>query len=136
MCLKKRVKIILDNWELHLCFGMFVALFLLTQTADAYTNDTMTPAYNDMVYGDPINAFFSTYEAVYGQWFYFIIAMGPFTGLYLAQRNLHLPTIWLTCVLVGYGSLLEAVPMVQFYLIAVAWVGSIFLRLTAPKYSY
>lgn len=105
-------------------------------TVEAYTNDTMTPSFLLLHYGNPIYAILQLFEDTMGaEWFYIGLALGPWTGLYLYQRDIHLPTLWLTSVVIAYGTLF-AVPVPIFYMIGVMWVLSVFYKVMGSKYSW
>jgi len=102
----------------------------------AYSNDSMTPSYLLLFYGSPIYAVLQLFEDSLGAgWFYMGLALGPWLGLYLRDGDIHLPTMWLTAVLIGYGTLFT-VPTPIFYMIAVMWVLSIMYRLFGNKYQW
>ena len=113
-----------------------LALFGLCGFATAYSNSTMTEGYRLITYGDIFGGVIAEYVAVLGDWFYVIMIMAPYVGVYLAQKDLHLPTIWLTCCLVAYNVDLVAMPPYIYYFIAVVWVGGIFLKLVSPKFGW
>ena len=105
-------------------------------TVSAYTNDTMTPSYKMLYYGDPIYAFLNVFETSLGAgWFYMGLALAPWLALYLSQGDIHLPTMWLTVVVVAYGTLFT-VPTPIFYMVGVMWVLSVLYRILGSKYQW
>jgi len=105
--------------------------------AAAYSNDTMTDAYLKLVHGDPIHAIHDANTAVWGDWFWIILASGPYIAMYLHQRSLDMATIWLTCILVAYGGLMLTgmIPAHVIYLLAAVWVTTVLVRLLSPTYT-
>lgn len=115
---------------------LLLLLILAATITQAYDNNTMTQAYRELTNNDPIHAVMTTYENVMGDWFYMLLAIGPYLGMFLYQRSLHIPTIWLTCVLAAYGFLFTNVPQYIFYMVAIFWVLSVLVRLLSPLYEH
>lgn len=114
-----------------------LTLIGLANTAQAYTNDTMSDAYRSLVYNMPVDALRLAYVEQLGEWFYLLLAAGPWAGLWLYQRDSHIPTIWLTCVLAAYSGLLVGgtLPNHVFYLVAVMWVATVLYKAFSPAYT-
>ena len=112
---------------------IIMLLWMATVTI-AYTNDTMTTPYLELTNNDPIHAIMHAYDSVWGDWFYMILAFGPFISMWIYQRDSHLPVIWLTCIMVSYGFLFEEVKQYVFYLVTAVWFGHILIKLVSPIY--
>jgi hypothetical protein len=121
-----------------------IIILLLATAAAAYEAGDKTANYAKLTGNDPIRAAANVYVDALGGWFWLILAMGPYAALVIAQRNLHIATMWLTVVLAGYGSLIfgfsgsqvtAAIPSHIFYPLVVVWVMSVLLRLLSPKYT-
>lgn len=100
----------------------------------AYTNDSMTTPYLELTNNDPIHALMHVYDAQWGDWFYLMLAFGPYVGMWLYQRSFMIPTVWLTCVMISYGFLFDEVKRPVFYLVTAIWFTSIMLKLVSPSY--
>ncbi len=104
-------------------------------TASALTNETMNPEYRQLMYGDPVGAIHETYLNQLGGWFWVMLILVPYMGLYLYQQKLTIPTIWLITALAAYGYLLNDQPAYVYYLLAVVWVMTALYRAVSPIYS-
>jgi len=101
----------------------------------AYTNETMTPEFKKVIYDDPIHGILDAYVGQLGSWFYLMLALVPFFGMYMYHgQRLTIASIWLICCLSAYRYLLTGVPDHVFYLVAVAWVFSVIMRVASPVY--
>jgi len=116
-------------------------MLLTTTLVGAYSNSSMTGPYQKLIYGDPIHAIHDANTAAWGQWFWLILAAGPYIGLWIHQRSFNNATIWLTCVLAAYGGLFfgatdtgASIPPHIFYLLVVVWVLSVLAKLIFPIY--
>lgn len=113
-----------------------IFLLFLASCAYAYSNDSMTGPYQKLVHNDPVHAIHDANTAAWGDWFWLILAAGPYIAITLHQRTIKLSTLWLTTVLATYGYLLGgAVPTFAFYLMAAAWVMSVLIQLLSPKFT-
>ena len=116
---------------------IILAFLLLASVAYAYDNSTVTNEYLLLTNNQPVQAIHQANTNVWGDWFWFILAAAPYIGLYLSQGGkTHMPTIWLTCVLAAYGSLIVTgeTPNYAFYLITVVWVMEVLIKLLSPIY--
>lgn len=103
----------------------------------AYSNDSMTDHYLKLVHGDPIHAIHDANTAAWGDWFWIVLAAGPYLAMWLHQRTPDLAMIWLTCILTAYGGMMLTgmIPVWVIYLLAAVWVTTVLLRLLSSKYS-
>lgn len=111
-----------------------LALLGLAGRASAYANSSKTEAYLQLTNNDPVHAIMTAYEGVWGGWFYLLLAAGPYMAMYLTQESMHVPTIWLICILASYNFLFTEVPQYVFYLIPVFWVLTVLMKLLSPIY--
>ena len=126
-------------WILALGFLLFQCTHAL-----AYTNDTMTTPYQTLVQTrQPLNAVLLTYTTNMGDWFYLLLVGAPYVMLWLHQRSMHIPTIWLTCCLAAYGTLIfgfagdtgtSTYPVHIFYGLAIMWIMSLLVKALSPIY--
>ena len=115
-----------------------VLMFIwLVGCVTAYSNDSMTDAYLKLVNGDPVHAIHDTNTAVWGDWFWIVLASGPYIAMYLHQRSLDMATIWLTVILAAYGGLMLSgmIPAHVIYLLAAVWFTTVLVRLLSPIYT-
>lgn len=103
----------------------------------AYSNDTMTDHYIKLVHGDPIHAIQDANTAAWGDWFWIVLAAGPYLAMWLHQRSPDMAMIWLTCILAAYGGfmLTGMIPSWVVYLLAGVWVTTVLVRLLSPTYT-
>ena len=124
---------------------IIILILLLTPVlAVAYDNDTMTTPYYLLVKArQPMNAVLLAYTETLGDWFYLLLIGSPYVMLWLHQRSMHIPTIWLTICLASYGTLIfgfaedsttSSYPMHIFYAMAVIWVMTILVKVFSPIY--
>lgn len=115
-------------------------ILCLTAITSAYTNDTMTGPYLKLVNNDPVHAVIDAMVEAWGVWFYIMLAAGPYIGMWMYQRSFHIPTIWLSCILVAYGWLLMEgqyqVPYQVLYLLSAVWITSILVKAFSVVYTH
>ena len=127
----------------HKNYLIILLLIYSAALASAYDNDTMTGPYKMLVHGDPIHAIQSANTAAWGQWFWLLIAGGPYLALWMNDRDIHKATIWLTVIMAAYGGLFfgdgvggVGIPASIFYIIFVCWILSVLARLLFPVYTH
>ena len=108
------------------------ALMLWAGGVAAYTNSTMTEDFRKFIAGDMAGAFHLVYVTQWGDWWYLVMALAPYTAMYLYQQRLTIPSIWLVCVLVSYRYLFADVPDYITYLLIVVWVFTAVYDAAAP----
>ena len=108
------------------------AMIGLSQAVLAYTNATKTEAYLLLTNNDPIHAFTSYHTNAIGDWFFMFLAIVPYFGMYVTQRSLHIPSIWMICCLAAYNFLIPDIPPLVFYLVGVVWLATLLFRLISP----
>ena len=123
---------------------IILILFAMSSLAMAYDNDTMTTPYYLLVKSrQPMNAVLLVFTQSMGDWFYLLLIGSPYVMLWLHQRSMHIPTIWLTICLASYGTLIygfspdsttTSYPMHIFYGMAVIWVMTILVKVFSPLY--
>ena len=115
--------------------GMMI-YFLGSLVSASYTidNSTMTEPYKKLFYNDPIGATLSAYTAIWGNWFYLLLIMGPYFMMYIYHGNkLGIASIWLLCALAAYEYLIAGMAQdAIFYLCVVAWVVSVIMKIASP----
>jgi hypothetical protein len=114
---------------------IILLILLLAGTAAAYDNSSMTDEFNKVLYGSPIQGILQSYENQLGGWIYVILALAPFTALYLYQHKLTIASIWLVSCLAAYNQYLPSVPAYVYYLVIVAWVTVVILKASTPIFT-
>lgn len=111
-------------------------LILLSMTVGAYDNASMSTAYRQLVYNDPIHAAMTFYEGSLGGYFYLALAIVPYIAIVLyTGGNMTLGSIWMFSALSAYGWKLQDIPQYVFYLALAVWVMSVLMKSLSPKYS-
>jgi hypothetical protein len=115
-----------------------LVLLLVGGLASAQTyeidNSTMTPAYKEVFYNNPIRGVLLAYTTIWGPWFYLLIILGPYFMMYVYHGNkLGIASIWLLTTLAAYEYLIAGLQQdVIFYFVIVAWVVSIIMKVVSP----
>lgn len=100
----------------------------------AYANASKTDAYLKLTGGQPVQAFTSLHQAAWGDWFFFLLAAGPYFGMVVSQQSFHIATIWMIVCLAAYGWLIPAIPSYIFYLVIAVWICGVLYKLLSPIY--
>jgi uncharacterized membrane protein YhaH (DUF805 family) len=103
-------------------------------SAQAVNNATMTSAYQQLYYDNPIGGMLTAYTAIWGSWFYLLLILGPYAMMYIYHgHKLTIANMWLLTTLAAYEYLVA--DMAQdfvFYACVVAMVTSILMKVLNP----
>lgn len=114
-----------------------LAIYMLAMSAAAYDNSTATESYKALMNGQQINATWMPYVAALGEWFWVILIFAPYVAMTLNHRTVNIATIWLLCMTIAYGALIEGLGFtsVVSYMIVGVWMTDILRRLLSPVFS-
>jgi len=128
-----------EHERCHVKIQTILIILWMIGVAAAYDNSSVTSAYLKLTNNDPIHAIHDANTAVWGDWFWLMLAGGPWLAMVLAHKSIHVATLWLTMILAAYGGdvMLGSgmIPTHIFYIVAALWLMSILIRLLSPEYT-
>lgn len=114
-------------------YKLLLILWLAT-TVTAYTNDSMTTPYRELFNNQPIHAVAHQLDSVWDDWFYIMLVVGPFVAMWMYQRDLTIPSIWLWSVTVAYNYLIDSIDRTILLLVFGGWMTLTILRTFSSIY--
>lgn len=107
---------------------------VLATVVVAYDNSSMTDAYRLLVHQKPLQAVGEAGESQMGDFFYLLLFMGGYIGIWGQTKNLNLPTAWALTLLASYRYLLTEISPWVFYLLTVFTLFGVLMKLISPWY--